>query len=416
MKVRLFAAAALAAVLGVAASTASAHTDGAGRAAASKITVWLQTDAQSGWPDLVAAANQQFQAKHPGVTVDVQYQTWGDHLGKFDATIAGGNEPDVIEMGNTEMTKYMAAGAFANLSPAKSSFANSGNWLKGLAASGIYNGKTYGVPYYAGSRVVTYRSDLFKRARLKVPTSLAQFTLEAKKLAKLNKKKGFSPVYIAGTDWYFAMSFVYDYGGSIAAQKRGKWVGQLSTPRSRTGLLAYKNFFTAASRGSKTGSEDQPQPYNVYGQGQAASIEGPAWFSCCVGKKYTAVTKQFVMPSHFKGQGMPGFLGGSDLAVPAHSSDPSLATDWIRIFTSTAGEKGLQAKGNIPNATSLLGNSVNERAARRSWFVPTAKNWVNVENGNILRTMLARILTGQDSIKAATAYADENIAQTLNRP
>ena len=113
MKVRFFFAAALAATLAVAASTASARTD---RAAASKITVWLQVDAQSGWPNLVAAANQQFQAKHPGATVDVQYQTWGDHLSKFDATLAGGNTPDVIEMGNTEMTKYMAAGAFQDLS------------------------------------------------------------------------------------------------------------------------------------------------------------------------------------------------------------------------------------------------------------------------------------------------------------
>src|SRR5678815_242225 len=115
MKVRFFAAAALAAVLAVAASTASARTSGANRAAASKITVWLQVDAQTGWPDLVAAANQQFRAKHPGATVDVQYQTWGDHLSKFDATLAGGNTPDVIEMGNTEMTKYSAAGAFQDL-------------------------------------------------------------------------------------------------------------------------------------------------------------------------------------------------------------------------------------------------------------------------------------------------------------
>jgi N,N'-diacetylchitobiose transport system substrate-binding protein len=119
-KARLFAAAALAASLAVAASTASARTD---RAAASKITVWLQVDAQTGWPDLVAAANQAFQAKHPGVSVDVQYQTWGDHLSKFDATLAGGNVPDVIEMGNTEMTKYMAAGAFANLTSQKGSTA-----------------------------------------------------------------------------------------------------------------------------------------------------------------------------------------------------------------------------------------------------------------------------------------------------
>jgi N,N'-diacetylchitobiose transport system substrate-binding protein len=411
-KARLFAAAALAASLAVAASTASARTD---RAAASKITVWLQVDAQTGWPDLVAAANQAFQAKHPGVSVDVQYQTWGDHLSKFDATLAGGNVPDVIEMGNTEMTKYMAAGAFANLSSQKGSFANSKNWLKGLAASGIYNGKVYGVPYYAGSRVVTYRTDLFKKAGAKVPTSLRQFTAVARRLKAKNPKRGFSPVYIAGTDWYFAMSFVYDYGGQIAALKHGKWVGQLESKKSQAGLAAYKRFFMAASRASKTGTENRPQPYDVYSQGQAASIVGPAWFSCCVGKKYTKSTKQFVMPSHVKGQGMPGFLGGSDLAVPKGSGDQGLATDWIRIFTNTAGEKGLQAKGNIPNATNLLGNSVNERAAKRSWFVPTAKNWVNVENGNVLRTMLARILTGKASIAQATAFADSNIELTLNQ-
>jgi N,N'-diacetylchitobiose transport system substrate-binding protein len=415
MKARFFFAAALAAALAVAASTASAKPTGSKHALASKITVWLQVDAQSGWPNLVAAANQQFQAKHPGATVDVQYQTWGDHLSKFDATLAGGNTPDVIEMGNTEMTKYMAAGAFANLSSQKGSFPNSKNWLKGLAASGNYNGRTYGVPYYAGSRVVTYRTDLFRKARAKVPTSLGQFTATAKRLKKQNRKRGFSPVYIAGTDWYFAMSFVYDYGGSIAQRKNGKWVGRLESKKARAGLAAYKRFFNAASRASKTGTENRPQPYDVYARGQAASIIGPAWFSCCVGKKYTKATKQFVMPSHAKGKAMPGFLGGSDLAVPAGSNDKSLATDWIRIFTSTASQRGLQAKGNIPNATNLLGNSVNERAAKRSWFVPTAKNWVNVENGNVLRTMLARILTGRASIAEATAWADDNIALTLNQ-
>ena len=86
---------------------------------------------------------------------------------------------------------------------------------------------------------------------------------------------------------------------------------------------------------------------------------------------------------------MPGFLGGSDLAVPAPSGNKALAADWIKDFTSTSAEKALQAKGNIPNATNLLGTSVNERAAARSWFVPAAKHWVDVENGNILRNMLS---------------------------
>src|SRR5207248_1091919 len=117
-------------------------------------------------------------------------------------------------------------------------------------------GKLYGVPYYAGSRVVTYRTDLFKKAGLGVPTSLDAFTTDAKTLAtKFGGTKGFSPVYIAGTDWYFAMSFVFDYGGGIATQISGKWKGQLTSSKSIAGLTAYKNFFDAASRASKTTDE-----------------------------------------------------------------------------------------------------------------------------------------------------------------
>src|SRR6478752_8439822 len=106
MRLRVVAAAALVVLLGVTAATAGAAGH---RSAANTLTVWLQVDAQSGWPDVVAAANAQFKAQNPGWDVNVQYQTWGTHLAKFDATLAGGNAPDVIEMGNTEMTKYMAA-------------------------------------------------------------------------------------------------------------------------------------------------------------------------------------------------------------------------------------------------------------------------------------------------------------------
>src|SRR5258707_4659691 len=156
MKGRTLLLAAVVTALVATASTATGAVSIRGGAAASSITVWLQVDAQSGWPDVVAAANSQFAQDHPGVSVNVQYQNWGDHLQKFDATLAGGGGPDVIEMGNTEMTKYMVAGAFADLSSAKSGFDNAGTWLKLLAASVVYNGKTYGVPYYARSRGVSY--------------------------------------------------------------------------------------------------------------------------------------------------------------------------------------------------------------------------------------------------------------------
>ena len=416
MRYRVVAVVAAAVALSVVVATATASRSKS--AQSNTLTVWLQVDAQNGWPAVVAAANNQFKSDHPGWNVNVQYQSWGDHLQKFDATIAANTVPDVIEMGNTEMTKYMAAGAFANISAYKGSFDNSSHWLAGLKKSSTFNGKLYGVPYYAGSRLVTYRTDLFKKSGVKgAPKSLAKFEADLAKVKKHDHTKGFTPFYMAGTDWYSALSFVYDYGGSIATLSHGKWHGTLASKKSVAGLTAYKKFFRASSPKSASKlNEANPAPYTVFSQNRTSAIFGPGWFSCCTGKKYTKVTGQFVMPSHKAGQSMPGFLGGSDLAVPGQSTSQAQARAWIADFTNTANEKALQAVGNIPNATNLLNGTVNDRAAKASWFVPTAKHWVDVENGNILRTMLGQILTGQLSVKKAAQTASANIAYTLNQP
>ena len=180
------------------------------------------------------------------------------------------------------------------------------------------------------------------------------------------------------------------------------------------GLTAFKAFWRKASKATPTSDEANPAPYTVFSQGGAGSVVGPAWYSCCTGDKYKSVTAQFVMPSHTTG---PADAGLPRRLRPRRAGDEQadpLAADWIKDFTSTSAERSLQAKGNIPNATNLLGNNVNERAAARSWFVPQAKHWVDVENGNILRNMLAQILKGKLSVKQAAASASDNITSVLN--
>src|SRR4029078_9219904 len=111
------------------------------------------------------------------------------------------------------------------------------------------------------------------------------------------------------------MSFVADYGGKIAVTRKGKWVGTLDKPAALAGLAAYKRFFDATSRAPAGANEGKPNPYDVMAQGNAASTYGQSWFTCCVGD-YKSKVAQFVMPSHTKGQPIPGVLGGSGLAGP----------------------------------------------------------------------------------------------------
>jgi len=274
MKVRLLVVAIFAAALAVAATTASGGTK---RAQADKIVVWLQDDAKNGWPDAVAAATKSFQAKHPGVDVDVQYQQWTTHLTKLDAAIAGNNAPDVVEMGNTETTKYMAAGAFAPLQA--KSFPNSKNWLSGLKSSCTFGGKLLCVPYYTGARAVIYRKDYYSAAGIKgTPTTLDKFVADGKKLMKkYGKDRNFSAFYFPGKNWFASMQFVYDYGGQIAVKKGGKWKGTLNSPQAIRALTKLKSVVHALSRAPLTVDEAHPYPSIPFAKGSVASFVGNGW-------------------------------------------------------------------------------------------------------------------------------------------
>ena len=360
----------------------------------------------------------------------MQYQTWGDYMTKFEATLGAGNGPDVIEFGNTDTPKYTAAGALAPLN--KADFPNSGTWLSGLAKAGSYNGKTFAVPYYAGARGVIYRTDQYKAAGIKsTPKSLAEFQAAGQKLmAKYGGKKDptYSAVYFPGRYWYAAMSFVYDFGGQIAKTKGGKWSGALDSPQALQGLAAWRTTALKLSRANKTGDEAHPQQALVFAKGKVGSFVGNGWewpyaLDPKVGNPgLDGKIGAYPMPSHTKGQFMPTFLGGSVLGVPVTSKEKALAADWIAAFTSSSNETTMAVKGGvIPNSTTLARINASKptlapfaEAAKASWFVPATPNWANVESANVLQSMLSGILRNPGKTQELAKQASDRITQILN--
>lgn len=391
---------------------------------AKELTVWLTVDAQNNWPDLVKAADAAVQKKHPGIKIKHEYYGWPDKNTKLDAVLATDKAPDVVEMGNTEMLGYMVKGAFAPVDTSR--FTNSDQWLDGLKASVTYDGKTYGVPYYAGGRVANWRKDIAASAGIKTtPKTYTELTAD---LDKIQKKEGdkFSAWYQPTRDWYAAMSFVYDAGGSIAVDSGGQWKGNLSSPESIKGLNEFKTVIDKYMHGDKT--KDESDRYIVYGQGKSAMIFGAAWEGATAadpkndktGGKLKDNLVNFVMPGP-SGKNMPVFLGGSDLAVPVKSKAQGVAAEWINAFTGPSGQKGLMAKGNLPNNKTDLATlksdpatAVPATAAESNWFVPMAPGWGQVEKAQVLQTMLQNIGTGKQTVEAAAKTADAAIDKVIN--
>ncbi|MGW0864236.1 extracellular solute-binding protein [Streptomyces sp. NPDC002611] len=394
-----------------------------GGADAKELTVWLTVDAQNNWPQLVKAADAALKKKHPGLKINHEYYGWPDKNAKLDAVLATDKAPDVVEMGNTEMLGYMVKGAFAPLDPAK--FDNSDAWLDGLKASVTYEDKTYGVPYYAGGRVANWRGDIAASVGVKTPPKTYKELTAA--LDKIQKKEGgkFNAWYQPTRDWYAAMSFVYDAGGAIATESGGQWKASLSSPESLKGLGEFKKVVDSYMHGDKT--KDESDRYIVYGQGKSAMIFAAAWEGATAEDpkndktgKLKGKLENFVMPGP-SGKNMPVFLGGSDLAVPVKSDAQDLAAEWINAYTGSSGQKGLMAKGNLPNNKTDLATLKNDpatavpaTAAESNWFVPMAPGWGQVEKAQILQTMLQSIGTGKKSVEAAAKDADAAIDKVIN--
>jgi len=387
------------------------------------LTVWLMNG--SAPKSVVDVVNADFKAKYPNVTVNVEIQQWSDVTTKLDTAFAGSAPPDVMELGNTLVAKYAANGALADITGKKSNFENSGTWLQSLTDSCTFEGKLYCVPYYAGSRAVIYRKDMFAAAGVTPPTSMADLLTVGKTLmAKNASDPNFSALYFPGKYWYAAAPFVWDFGGEIATQSGKTWTGALNSSSSQQGLSTLKDIVSQLSRADKTG--DEAKQDQAFAQGHIAMIIANGWEVGVITDPKNGNPAllpnlgAFPIPSHNSGQTAPVFLGGSDLGIAAKSQHQDLAREWIGLLGGSKFQsKMVTVGGVIPNTTSLVSLSsglpaIFAAAAKNSRFTPNSPNWANVESANILQDMLVSILTGKSSINDATKSASDKITQILN--
>jgi N,N'-diacetylchitobiose transport system substrate-binding protein len=387
------------------------------------LTVWLMNG--SAPASVIDGVNADFKAKYPNVTVNVEIQQWGDVGTKLDTAFAGSTPPDVMELGNTLVAKYAAAGALEDITGQKTSFDNSSTWLQSLTDSCTVAKKLYCVPYYAGSRAIIYRKDFFDAAGVQPPDSLdSLLTVGQKLMAAHSSDPNFSALYFPGKYWYAALPFVWDFGGDIASQSGGKWQGSLNSSSSQQGLTTLTSLVSTLSRADKTGDEAKQDA--AFAQGHIAMIIANGWEVGVITDPKAGDPSlkdklgAFPIPSHKAGQTAPVFLGGSDLGVAAKSSHKDLANAWIAMLTGNKHMNEMATVGGvIPNTTSMLNlgtglNGIFYSAAKNSKFVPNSENWASVENANVLPDMLVKIFTKQQAIPDATKAASDRITSILN--
>ncbi|QIK72438.1 extracellular solute-binding protein [Propioniciclava coleopterorum] len=165
------------------------------------------------WDDLQEPAMKQiataYEAKNPGVTVQVQLTPWDNYWDKMRTTVSAGNGPDVMWFTGIYFGLYASENQLApldgvDLSPYPESSTSMFN----------YQGKQYALPKDFDTVAMWYNKRLFEEAGLKAPGpgyTWAQMQQDAKTLSK-GDVKGFAASSATQQNWYPA---IYSAGGTV---------------------------------------------------------------------------------------------------------------------------------------------------------------------------------------------------------
>ncbi len=130
-----------------------------------------------------------FEAKNPGVTVELEPVPFPQHVPKFVTQTKANQAPDVVRIVDGAVTNIMAIGAAYKLDALIDKYGGGKDLKDQLVPSllqfATYNKEWYGMPHWAVPMMQFYNTELFRKAGLdpsKPPTTFAEFAAATQKL------------------------------------------------------------------------------------------------------------------------------------------------------------------------------------------------------------------------------------------
>lgn len=397
-----------------------------GDAEADSLTVWVMGTTQDSLVEYFEETEARFQEDNPGVGVEVEFIPWPDAQESITNALAGGDAPDVLEVGNDQVAGWAAQGALLDITE------DVGNWD---AATGIdenaleygtFEGVQYGVPWFSGVRTLYYRADWLQELGHEPPETWDELLEVAEAIEDEYDVPGFA----APTDFTNGIaSFIWSNGGEIAEQNGDAWEGRLTEPATVEAIEFYASLST-----------DGVSPQDYVGQNELIALADIANDELGMyidgGWAVSSMEEQAEDPSVVEdiatapipgADGIaPAFAGGSALTVFTTTEHPDLAFELLTVLgDEEGGQAYADAAGFFPAYPHLLeGEEYQEdpelaaaaTQMQNTRFFPTTPRWTAADqDSKILPGAVLDIVRGGDAQEVLEA-ANEELTSVLNEP
>ncbi|MEI7027066.1 ABC transporter substrate-binding protein [Paenibacillus sp. y28] len=130
-----------------------------------------------------------FEKQNPNIKIVGEYMGSDGYFDKLNTQVAGGNAPDLIQLGNN-FPDYVTKNALLDLTPYMGKEINVADFEKSSIESGGMDGKQYGIVLGSNAYGIAYNTELIKKAGMQPPTGDWTWEEFGKYAAELTQKLG----------------------------------------------------------------------------------------------------------------------------------------------------------------------------------------------------------------------------------
>ena len=331
-----------------------------------------------------------FEQAHPGVRVHLEQLPWEEALTRMTTAAASRQGPDVMQVGSTWVSSLAAQGAFSPLTDADLAAVGGRDAFVDRAwAAAVPLGATRPVvvPWLLDTRVVYYRTDVLRAAGVEPATAFSTTAAFGATLGRLQEFTGQRPFGFPGvSDWnvvHNAMPWIAGAGGRFL-DERGRVVHEEGTVEGLhelqrlVGTHGRPDVLEGTDDDAKRGFARGDYPVVVSGP-YFAPVLADAGTDPVVAANWSTAE----LPAGSAGR--VGFLGGSDLAISAHTRHRAEALQWVRWLTSADSQRRTaSAGGMLPSSRAVAVETTAPTAAftaaaAHGRAYPAVPHWMDVE-------------------------------------
>lgn len=401
--------------------------------AADTLSIWIMPNGASPQERLEQQLEAFTQKTH--IPTKVTVLDWGEAWNRISTMLeTGNNAADVLQLGSTWVPYFAARGELKPLNAYldnidSSRFVPVSWYTSHIDSDTIY----YSIPWFIDIRPVLGNKRIMDKYGIS-PADIESYKGFSDAIRKVNQGKEFleDGAKIHGyalpgkSDWNIPHNFapwIWSYGGSfVKKDKNGKWCSNILSPRTLEGIAKYISFVIDSLVSTDALQANSAQIAQQFNNGELAFIVSTAEVvmqtrihSSQGGLSNSRIGSDGVVVLPFpKGTaGSVSFIGGSNLAIPAKSTNENAAQLLLFLTEDKSLDDYTKQIGFLPPSKAVLESWAEDESYKNLVVqLETGKTYPALpEWGEIEQSLVSMFSAVWDHLELPVPYSEEKLYQ-----